>query len=564
MKQEKPVGVMEIDSRRDSDGAFAEAAGVDRDGPSTALVRQGLARILASPDFDATARNRRFLEFVVLETLAGRAGRIKAYSIATTVFGRDPGFDPQADPIVRIEAGRLRRSIERYYLRGGQRDRLRIAVPRGSYVPSFTLARPAQVAEGNDPRLSARSNVSVMVAPFDADADVAGLDQFGRGFARHVTIALTRVGSLVVFNPPTAEEELAGEGAAEVARPGCAYVVCGGMALAKGALVIDVLLREVATGRCLWGDTFTCRARPAEMVAIRDRVAEAVVQALGQPYGALFDEKLRELEAREPAFLTSYEHVLRFYRYWRRLDRTEYSEVRDGLEQAFATDPDHPEVVACLSLLCTDAVRYKLRPRGGQVDTGEVARAVDLANRAIALAPRASIGFHALGLAFWFAGRAEQAFEAFEQGLRLNPNDADLLAEAGLRRTFQGDWAKGVKALKASYAINPNQPSTYRIGLALWHYAEGRHAEALEEVARVDSPNAIHVAVLRAAAAAERGDAALARAAVAAIRAIDAGYAERAAADLAARGLSAGLVRRVVSSLQRAGLGVPAETAVLR
>ncbi len=54
-----------------------------------------------------------------------------------------------------------------------------------------------------------------------------------------------------------------------LARPGCAYVACGGMALAKGALVIDVLLREVTTGRCLWGDTFTCRARPAETAVLR-------------------------------------------------------------------------------------------------------------------------------------------------------------------------------------------------------------------------------------------------------------------------------------------------------
>ena len=73
-----------------------------------------LERILASKDFDASGRNRRFLRHVVEETLGGRADRIKAYSIATSVFGRDQSFDPQNDPIIRIEAGRLRRSLERY------------------------------------------------------------------------------------------------------------------------------------------------------------------------------------------------------------------------------------------------------------------------------------------------------------------------------------------------------------------------------------------------------------------------------------------------------------------
>ena len=100
-------------------------------------IRAALERVLASADFDASERNRNFLRHVVEETLAGRAERIKAYNIATTVFGRDDRFDPQLDSIVRIEAGRLRRSLERYYLTSGRDDPVRIGVPKGSYVPTF-------------------------------------------------------------------------------------------------------------------------------------------------------------------------------------------------------------------------------------------------------------------------------------------------------------------------------------------------------------------------------------------------------------------------------------------
>ncbi|MFN7595172.1 MAG: hypothetical protein ACK5PT_00125, partial [Cereibacter sp.] len=83
--------------------------------PLTSLDEIGaqMARVLSSKDFDASDRNRRFLEYVVQEAMAGRADRIKAYSIATTVFGRNEDFDPQQDAIVRIEAGRLRRSLDR-------------------------------------------------------------------------------------------------------------------------------------------------------------------------------------------------------------------------------------------------------------------------------------------------------------------------------------------------------------------------------------------------------------------------------------------------------------------
>ena len=99
---------------------------------------KALERILASPGFDASARNRRFLEYIVEETLAGRADRLKGLTIAIDVFGRDAAtFDARNDPVVRIEAAKLRRRLERYYLIAGQQDPIRIDIPKGTYVPTF-------------------------------------------------------------------------------------------------------------------------------------------------------------------------------------------------------------------------------------------------------------------------------------------------------------------------------------------------------------------------------------------------------------------------------------------
>jgi hypothetical protein len=105
---------------------------------SSVDIRSQLERILASNDFKVPGRNRKFLSYVVEETLAGRADRIKAYSIAIEAFGRDASFDPQSDPVVRIEAGHVRRALERYYLTGGQLDPLLISIPIGGYIPTFT------------------------------------------------------------------------------------------------------------------------------------------------------------------------------------------------------------------------------------------------------------------------------------------------------------------------------------------------------------------------------------------------------------------------------------------
>ena len=93
------------------------------------VVRDTVHHILSSPDFVATERIRSFLKYIIEETLEGRAERIKAYTIATSVFGRDKNFDPQVNSIVRIEAGRLRRTLERYYLTGGRDDEIQIRIP---------------------------------------------------------------------------------------------------------------------------------------------------------------------------------------------------------------------------------------------------------------------------------------------------------------------------------------------------------------------------------------------------------------------------------------------------
>src|SRR2546423_12459047 len=78
-------------------------------------IRAALERMIGSDVFSRSPQLGAFLRFVVEAVLHGKADRIKAYTIAVEVLRRDAKFDPQFDPIVRVEATRLRRAIERYY-----------------------------------------------------------------------------------------------------------------------------------------------------------------------------------------------------------------------------------------------------------------------------------------------------------------------------------------------------------------------------------------------------------------------------------------------------------------
>jgi TolB-like protein len=263
--------------------------------PTAAEVRAHLDALLDSEALAISERNRRFLTYIVEETLAGRGDRIKAYNVALTAFDRTDDFDPQTDPIVRIEASRLRRALEHYYLTAGKSDPLRIGVPKGSYVATFSYAvlEPVVPPEGETPvpgrarpKTAARWRIasmrkppiwwiaslatvvlvalawvlpllldhavgraklaqdgpSIRILPFDA---TGGDNQayIAHGLSAEVIDELTRLERVSVLGDnPT--------GAMPAAEPG--YVLSGSTHTVGSTLYISAALTESRTGRYLW------------------------------------------------------------------------------------------------------------------------------------------------------------------------------------------------------------------------------------------------------------------------------------------------------------------------
>ncbi len=117
-------------------------------------VRAQLSRILASAAFIDSGRASSFLSFVVERALNGRASEIKESVIAVEVLGRNSSFDSKTDPIVRVEAARLRDRLREYYDRDGTADDVLICVPKGGYVPEFSERQPPALPRMDVLRLS--------------------------------------------------------------------------------------------------------------------------------------------------------------------------------------------------------------------------------------------------------------------------------------------------------------------------------------------------------------------------------------------------------------------------
>ncbi|MEP2979081.1 MAG: hypothetical protein ABJO86_06320 [Lentilitoribacter sp.] len=100
-------------------------------------IMESLDRVLASDEFASSPNLKKFLSYIIEQKLDGNEAGLKAYSIAIDAFGRSEDFDSQIDPIVRVQAGRLRKDLQDYYEGSGAQDPIRIEVPRGSYKPEF-------------------------------------------------------------------------------------------------------------------------------------------------------------------------------------------------------------------------------------------------------------------------------------------------------------------------------------------------------------------------------------------------------------------------------------------
>jgi len=119
--------------------------------PERAAVERQLETIFASADFVSAPKMRSLLRYLVDATLAGDAERLKGYAIGVDVFDRGAEFDPGTDPIVRVQAGRLRKLLETYYRTVGQDDPVRIEIPKGGYAVALTSGADAHPEADGSP-----------------------------------------------------------------------------------------------------------------------------------------------------------------------------------------------------------------------------------------------------------------------------------------------------------------------------------------------------------------------------------------------------------------------------
>jgi adenylate cyclase len=412
-------------------------------------IQKQLQRILSSPEFHASDRQQKFLEFVVTETLAGRDHEIKGYTVATRVFGRRDDFDQAIDPIVSIQANNLRRALERYYLVAGKGDPIHIDIPKGTYVPTF---HEQTGVESDETALSTRIPdvtlkdrwPSVLIRPFQNLTGDREKDFLGTGLAIDLAVELSRNQEIRVLSYGQKGETR------RVSDDLARFVIDGSFRQDREGIRLTVQLADTKTNTTIWADTHRCGMEATQLMAFEEEVSSLVAVKIAGEYGIISRTLSLESRGKPPDKLKTYEAILRYNEYDRTLNSDSFLRALEALENASRIEPGCGQVWSKLGRLYGNI--YSLEFPGFET---ALEKAIQYAQRGTRLNPENQRARAILGLVLMFSNEIPGALAEAEKALALNPNSLLLLDGIGYLFTLLGEWERGTALIRKIIQANP-------------------------------------------------------------------------------------------------------------
>jgi TolB-like protein/Flp pilus assembly protein TadD len=492
---------------------------------SAKAIRHQLDRVLASGTFQQVDRLKRFLSFIVEEAAAGRGDQLKEYVIGVHVFGKEPQFDPRTDPIVRVQARRLRARLVRYYREEGAADEITVELPKGGYAPVFKRRDDAIVPKRSiTAALTSRNTIAVL--PFSDYSRGGELAFFCHGLTQEIIHRLTRCNGLRVMaarddgSPTDAATHVSGSvrGAAEKAR-------------------IVAQLVDATSGSLLWSESLDTSLE--DPLAAEEAMAESIVNKL-QPlaldttppaWGQRPPQNLAAnnlyLQARYHLNQRTEETLLKAVEFFEKatIEDAGFALAHSGLADAYGLLAHYsvrgPADVWAKAASCA-ATAVMLDAHSAEAHTSlahvkatqnwDWADAEREFKRAIGLNPRYPTGHH------WFAmscliplGRLDEALDEMLVAQSLDPVSTIIARDVAVVHFYRRDFASALDQCDHAIELNPHfSPAYHTLGLVQEQRQEFDEAVAALQRAVALSPHSprMHSALGRALAMSERKPAA--------------------------------------------------------
>ena len=433
-------------------------------------IREQLVRILNSGPFHQSQRRQRFLEYLVNETLAGRGERLKAYNVALEVFERPETFDPITDPLVRIEAARLREKLREYYGTEGQSDAIHIDLPKGTYAPLIEFREgeqqvksvskrrmrwqitvpvlalilmlgavgawltrdlwgPAPEGAAEHPVLGMPEGPAIAVLPFANLSDDPKQEYFSDGLTDDLMTALSRASSdlRVLARNTTFQYKGKAVDVPKLGRElGARYVLEGSVRRAGDDLRVTAQLSDTETGSHIWADRFD--RKMADIFLVQDEIVSQIVAKIAGNFGVIDINEAKSATRKSPDEIRAYDLILRAQGVMRpEWSHETFSAAKELLRQAIALDPLNARARRELAYLAVIGwvFRFDKTPEPPQEITAQAAKAVQL--------DPADARAHMVAASAYFFTKQFDLFEReAQQAIELAPYDAEILATLGL------------------------------------------------------------------------------------------------------------------------------------
>jgi len=565
--------------------------------PAPDEVRAQLERMIASDDFIRSPQLGAFLRFAVESVLQGKSDRIKAYTIGVDVLRRDAKFDPQLDPIVRVEATRLRRTIDRYYAGLGANDAIRIELTRGSYVPTFSR-RPAlpgvtahsstldrfwsirllvvaavaliviaAVVALSQRRLPAPGAVAVppaaalppgnglpvlMMPPFEVSGAPGPRSIAARSLQETLSNAFTHFDLVNVQLEPTDHQAAAGNEAVPAREANADYRFSGSVGYGDdGAARLLFRLIDVSDGSIVWSRAIDRVLGGDDKAAAEERIVRELAGILLQPFGVIYTRqraKVLDGTLTDPRYRCLVEVIDSFSSF----DTAQQERGRDCLEQLTARDPGFALGFSYLAAIDLREYLYDFGTRPG--DTPPLDRGLTAARRGVELNPESARAYEMLFVIQFARRDLAAAFDAANKAITLNRYDMRLLGSYGARLISSGDIDKGLAVLKQSGDDGTVRPPFEEFFVFLGEYLRGDITSAVFQADQITNDSFQLGLIARALAAAARGESEAATRALSRLVALNPAWRDDTRTTLARFFYAPAIVDRLASDLAAAGL----------
>jgi TolB-like protein len=465
-----------------------QGANVSIHAPSPVQVRAALEELLGWSELARSPQLAKFLKHIVEARLNGDEASIKAYSIAVDVFGRPADFDPQADPIVRVQARRLRGLLQEFYRQDLSRTGTRITLPVGRYVPEFELTGTESAL--SDAQVdSAAGGFGLRSPPHPS----APQQRFGRRFwvqmGAALALVLVLVSLLLVMQlrepaPVSAPSDLPGEPTVYVAafsnltgmstldsfagrlddlivsvlaqfedvqvgfiepdrsprKVAGAYLLSGTVAMAGSGIEVAAVLTDVVTGAAVWNQSMSQPAPTVGNDAVASNVARKIMREVGAFRGPIHAIGRRWLDANAPQIpaVNGYVCLLTYRLARESLNPAAIAKSLDCHERLLKQQPDLPLALAAKAWL-EGRVIYASAGESDRLDVA-LADALALANRARMLAPESSFAHEQLANVQNWQENYAPAQRNFAIALGFEPLNTDARAGYAITLARVGDW----------------------------------------------------------------------------------------------------------------------------